>query len=190
MTQSIKGHGALEGVAVGGPKPNIRLPELVHLREIYRDAVPKLDKSPSIISIPWSAVRSITANTLSEDRWTFVWKDTGKEVVSFRPRKLAESIKIDLASKGFLELNDGKLSIPLETAKEVSTDFVPMSNDMGDYTEHFAHYMPYIETATDARAVVPKRLGRPATRRTAVPAFGNSFARVWPLRICFPFLVD
>ena len=185
----IHGHGHLEGIAPGGQKPEIRLPELIHIRELYRDAVAKLDQSPSIISIPWSAVRSVSTNTVSDDRWTFVFKDSGEDVGSFRPRKIAESLKIDLVSTGTLKLNDGALSVPLEGAEEVRTDFTPTSGDMGGFEEHFSLYMPYVETSANAPTVVPKKLGR-QTRRTSIPALGNSFARVYPFTACFLVEMD
>ena len=95
-TLAIKGHGALEGIAPNGRKPDLKLPELLDVREIYRDATPKIDDSPSIISIPWSAIRSVSTNTVSDDRWTFVRTDTGEVVHTVRPRKIAESLKIEL----------------------------------------------------------------------------------------------
>ena len=184
----IKGHGTLEGVDPDGTKPEVRLPELLHVREIYRDAVPRLEDSQSTISIPWSGVRSITTNTVSKDRWTFIRTDTGEEVHSVRPRKIAESIKIELLSSSTLKLNNGKDSVALGEVEELRTDFVPVSDKVGDFVDHFAHYLPYVETG-DAFPVLPKRLGR-ARRKSYVPAVGNSFAMAFPSPICFLIRLD
>ena len=184
----IKGHGALEGVRPDGTKPEVRLPELLHIREIYRDAVPRLEDSQSTISVPWSAVRSITTNTVSKDRWTFIRTDTGEEVHSVRPRKIAESIKIELLSSSTLKLNNGKVSVALGEVEELWTDFVPVGDKVGDFVDHFAHYLPYVETG-NAFPVLPKRLGR-ARRQTKAPAVGNSFAMAFPSPICFLIRLD
>lgn len=188
-SHDIKGHGQVLG-STRGEKPNLRLPELIHVQELYRDAVSRIDSSPTIISIPWSAVRSVAAETLTEDRWTFVWKESGEEVNTFRPRRIAETMRIDLVSSGVLEMNDGDLSVDLGQVQEVSTDFVPAHEDMGDFTDHFGYYTPYFQTANEAE-VAPVKVGR-QTQRTVTRALGNSFAsaRMWPFYVCFPFRVD
>ena len=186
-TLPIKGHGALEGIAPNGQKPDLQLPELLHIREIYRDATPKIDDSPSIISIPWSAIRSVSTNTVSDDRWTFIRTDTGEEVNTVRPRKIAESLKIELVSSGTLKLNNGKASVALSEVQELSTDFIPVRDDIGDFVDHFAHYLPYVETS-EAFHVIPKRLGRPRRKPTVAP-MGNSYATVFPDIICFLLLL-
>ena len=186
----IEGNGSIEGIAAGGIKPDIRLPEVVQMSELYRDAVAKLDKSPTIISIPWSAVRSMSTNVVSEDRWTFVFKDTGEEVNSFRPRKIAESIKIDLVSNATLTMNNGKVSVPLAGAEEVWTDFTPTHEMAGGFEDHFGYYMPYVETASGGREVAPKEIGRRQARSVRVPALANSFARIYPFAACFIVQVD
>ena len=186
----IEGNGAIEGIAAGGIKPEIRLPEVIHIRELYRDAIAKLDESPSIISIPWSAVRSMSTDVVSDDRWTFVFKDTGEEVNSFRPRKIAESIKVDLVSNATLTMNGGKVSVPLADVQAVRTDFTPTRGDMGAFEEHFAHYMPYVST-TEVAQVVPKKLGRQRTAPVRVSGLASSFAaRAWPWAACFIVQVD
>ena len=185
----IEGNGTLEDLIASGVKPDIRMPELIHIRELYRDAVAKLDESPSIISIPWSAVRSMSTNAVSEDRWTFVFKETGEEVNSFRPRKIAESIKIDLVSNATLTMNGGRVSVPLASAEEVWTDFTPTRADMGAFEDHFTHYMPYVGT-DEVAEVVPKKLGRP--RQSArLSGFGNAFAApMFPWAACFLVQLD
>ncbi len=186
-TLPIKGHGALEGIAPNGQKPDLHLPELLHIREIYRDATPKIDDSPSIISIPWSAIRSVRTNTVSDHRWTFTRTDTGEEVNTVRPRKIAESLKIELVSSSTLKLNNGKASVALSRVQELWTDFIPIRDDIGDFVDHFAHYMPYVDTS-EAFHVIPKRLG-PPRRRATVPPMGNSYATVWPDIMCFLLLM-
>jgi hypothetical protein len=185
----IEGHGAVAGIAPSGVRPDIRIPELIHIRELYKDAVAKLDASPSIISVPWSAVASMSTEVVSEDRWTFVFKDTGAEVNSFRPRKIAESIKIDLVSNATLTMNGGKVSVPLAGIEEVRTDFTPMHENAGGFEDHFDHYMPYVSTA-DVAEVVPKKLGKP-TQSATISGFGNAFAaRFFPFTACFLVQVD
>ncbi len=185
----IEGNGAVEGIAPGGARPDFRMPELIHIRELYRDAVARLDQSPSIISIPWSGVRSMSTNVVSEDRWTFVFKDTGEEVNSFRPRKIAESIKIDLVSNATLTMNNGKDSIPLAGTEEVWTDFTPSHDEAGGFEDHFGHYMPYVGT-DEVAEVIPKKLGR-ATQSARISGFGNAFAaRMWPFPVCFLVQMD
>lgn len=192
-SHAVKGRGRLLGSAGFNPKPDVRVPPLVNVQELYPGASPKLAKSPTIISIPWSAVTGISAETLSEDRWTFVVKDTGEEVITFRPRQVAESLRFDLVSSGVLEMNDGEVSVDLAEVSDVSTEFVPMSDDMGGYTDHFAFYLPYVEIGPNAPEVQPREVGQRRGRSAPIPALANSFAaagaRVWPYSLCFPFRV-
>jgi len=187
---AIRGHGALAGSPAGRPKPEVRIPSLVDVQELYPGARSRLDKSPTIIRIPWPAVAGIAAETFSEDRWTFVIKETGEEIITFRPRKVAESLRIDLVSSGVLEMNDGKIPVDLASVTEVATEFIPTSHDMGGYTDHFALYLPYVEIAEHAPEIEPKQLGVPRTQ-SPMPTMGHSFAatRMYPWSICYPFRV-
>ncbi len=182
-TVGLNGHAQVVGVEHNSSQPKILLPELVKMTEIYGSSIKSLmEKSHSIISIPWSAVHSISTHKVSKNRWTFIREDTGNEVQTFRPRKLAESLKIELRSTATLKFNDGKLSVPLSEVRELGTDFIPVSNEVGDFSDHFAYYMPYVETGNKPFGVKPKELGK---RNQQTPSFGNSFAMVIPLMVCF-----
>jgi hypothetical protein len=158
----IKGNGSVEMQVIASTDPKIFVPELVRMRELYGTGIKShVDKCPSVISIPSNAIVSITTSELSKARWTFVRVDNGEEVTSFRPRQLAETIKIDLSSAGTLKLDDGKVTIPLETARELRMEYVPEKIEPGfdPYTDHFGHYFDYVERpAALDYAVVPKRM--------------------------------
>jgi hypothetical protein len=192
---ALRGHGRLIGSAGSNTKPDVRIPSLVDVQELYPGARPKLESSPTIIRIPWTSVGAVSQGDLSEDRWTFVTRDTGEEVITFRPRKVAESLRFDLVSSGVLRMNDGEFSVSLGEVQEVSTEFVPTSHDTGDFTDHFAFYMPYVEVGPNAPEIKPQQVGAPATGSPMpMPTLGHSFAavgaRMWPWSTCFPFRVD
>jgi hypothetical protein len=189
VTHPLKGNVTVSGVAPRGGNPGIRLPEVIQVRELYPNSVGNFENSPTVISIPWTAVRGVSADVLSEDRWTFVWKETQEEVVSFRPRRVAESIRIDIVSEATLAV-EGSKAIPLGSVSQVRTEFVPAHEDMGDFTEHFAHYMPYIETAASANPVQPRKVGGSSSRPVNVPGASAAFARLWPFYACFVIEVD
>jgi len=174
-TISIKGNGSVEAHGIASTNPKIFIPEIVRMKEFYGDAVKShVDKCPSVISIPSSAIRSVTTSEVSPSRYTFVRADNGEEVNSFRPRQIAETIKIDLSSAGTLKLDDGKVNIPLDSARELRVEYAPERVDPGfdAYADHFGHYFDYIEkpAALDFN-VIPKKVsgGSSSTQ------FGNHF---------------
>ncbi len=189
VTQPLKGNITVGGIAPGGGNPDIRLPEVIQIRELYPNSVGNFKSSPTVISIPWTAVRGVSADVLSEDRWTFVWKESQEEVLTFRPRRVAESIRIDIVSEAILAVG-GSQQIPLGSVSQVRTEFVPAHEDMGDFTEHFAHYMPYIETATSMDPVQPRKLGGSPSRPVNVAGASAAFARMWPFFSCFVIEVN
>src|SRR3989442_1435573 len=161
-TIAIKGNGSVEAQSIGSGEPKIFVPELVRMKEFYGEGVKsRVDKCPSVVSIPSNAIRSITTSEVSKARYTFVRADNGEEVSSFRPRQVAETIKIDLSSAGVLKLDDGKVNIPLDTTRELRAEYAPEKVQPGfdPYTDHFGHYFSYIErpAALDFD-VVPRRL--------------------------------
>src|SRR5213083_2269936 len=161
-TIAIKGNGLVEAQGIVFPEPKIFVPELVRMKEFYGEGVKsRVDKCPSVISIPSNAIRSISTSEVSKARYTFVRADNGEEVTGFRPRQIAETIKIDLSSAGVLKLDDGKVNIPLGTARELRAEYVPERVDPGSdpFADHFNHYFSYIErpAALDFD-VVPKRI--------------------------------
>ena len=186
-TMTIKGNGAVSAAALDASQPQIIVPEIVRMKEFYGDAVKsKVDLCPSVISIPYSAIRSVTTDAVSAARYTFVRADNGEEVNTFRPRQVAETIKIDLSSAGTLKLDHGKVSIPLETTRELRVEYAPVGQvaASGDaYADHFSHYFAYVErpAALDFD-VVPKKLGG---NSAPMPRIGNNFMAfdVWPY--CF-----
>src|SRR5205823_8493036 len=159
---AIKGNGAVEAPLVASSDPKIFVPEIVRMKEFYGDAVKShVDKCPSVISIPKTAIHSVTTSEVSPSRYTFVRADNGEEVNSFRPRQVAETIKIDLSSAGILKLDEGKVNIPLETARELRVEYTPEKIEPGfdPYRDHFGHYFAYVErpAALDFD-VIPRRI--------------------------------
>lgn len=186
-TLAITGKGTVEAAGIAPTDPKIFVPELVRMKEFYGDSVrSRVDKCPTVISIPSNAIRSMTTTEVTKFRWTFVRADNNEEVNSFRPRQIAETIKIDLSSAGTLKLNGGKVNIPLETARELHLEHSPDLVDRTDlgYPDHFAHYLPYIErpAALDFD-VVPRRLGG---NSAPTPKVGHHFMMVDDYAMCAP----
>src|SRR5438093_951330 len=132
------------------------------MKEFYGNSVKShVDQCPSVISIPAAAIRSVTTEEVSKARYTFVRADTGEEVTTFRPRRIAEIIKIDLSSAGTLKLDNGKMNIALDTARELRLEYSPdRASSMDPFADHFNHYFAYVErpAALDFN-VVPRKLG-------------------------------
>jgi len=159
---AIKGHGAVEAKPIASADTKIMVPELIRMKEFYgSDVKSHVDKCPGTISIPRNTIRSVTATELTASRYTFVRTDTGEEVTSFRPRQLADAIRIELSSAGTLKLDGGKVNIPLDTARELRVEYIPEKAASTDpLPDHFHHYFPYIErpAALDFD-VVPRKVG-------------------------------
>src|SRR5262249_29586626 len=95
-TITLKGNGSLQTSLAATEQPKVSIPEVVRMSEFYGTGVKaNFKKCPSVIEIPLSAIRSITASSVTKDRWTFVRADTGAEVNTFRPRQIAEGLKIE-----------------------------------------------------------------------------------------------
>jgi hypothetical protein len=175
-TIAIKGNGSVEAPGIASAEPKIFIPEVVRMKEFYGDTVKShVDKCPSVLSIPANAIRSLTTSEVSQSRYTFVRADNGEEVNSFRPRQIAETIKIDLSSAGVLKLDDGKVNIPLETARELRVDYAPekIAPGFDAYADHFGHYFGYIErpAALDFD-VIPKKVNGGSS---STPNVGHHF---------------
>ena len=175
-TIAIKGNGLVEARGIASTDPKIFIPEIVRMKEFYGDGVKShVDKCPSVISIPKTAIHSVTTTEVSPSRYTFVRADNGEEVTTFRPRQVAGEIKIDLSSAATLKLDDGKVNIPLETARELTVDYAPEKIDPGfdPYADHFGHYFDYIEkpAALDFN-VIPKKVSGGSI---STPKIGNHF---------------
>src|SRR5438445_9305939 len=156
------------------------------MKEFYGNSVKShVAQCPSVISIPSGAIRSVTTVEVSKARYTFVRADNGEEVNSFRPRQIAETIKIDLSSTGVLKLDDGKVNIPLETARELRVEYTPEKVEPGfdAFADHFGHYFSYVERppALDF-AVVPKRI---SGNSSPTPKVGHHFMMLDEYVVCF-----
>jgi hypothetical protein len=185
---SIKGNGAVETRGKVSTDAKIVVPELIRMKEFYgNDVKSHVDKCPGVISIPRSAIRGVTATELTAARYTFVRTDTGEEVTTFRPRQVADAIKIDLSSAGTLKLDDGKVNIPLETARELRVEYTTEKVDSADqFADHFHHYFPYVErpAALDFD-VVPRKVGQVgAPAPTAGPHAGHHFMMLDSFIMC------
>ena len=174
-TLAIKGNGSVEPGGIASTDPHIFVPELVRMKEFYGSSVKShVDQCPTVITIPSAAITSVTTSEVSPTRYTFLRSDTGAEIESFRPRQIAETLKIDLLSAGTLRLDNGKVNIPLETARELRMQYQPDRTDEIDpFAAHFNHYFDYVErpAALDFLAV-PKKLGGGSS---VTPKVGHQF---------------
>ena len=140
-----------------------------------------------MISIPYAAIKSITTVETSPTRYTFVRADNGKEIVTFRPRKIAETLKFELSSDAVMKL-DGGTSVALSTMKEVHAEYAPEDASVvagvDAFTAHFPHYNAYLDRPGNANFdVLPKNLGQAPS---PTPRVGNNFAApMWPWYMCF-----
>jgi hypothetical protein len=135
------------------------------------------------MSSPRNAIHSVKATELTSARYTFVRSDTGAEVTTFRPRQLADAIKIELSSAGILKLEDSKMNIPLDTAGELRVEYTPEKQASSDpFADHFHHYFPYIErpAALDFD-VVPRKVGAASS---ATPHVGHRFMMLDNILVC------
>src|SRR5262245_34067309 len=172
---AIKGHGVVEAKPIASADAKILVPELIRMKEFYgSDVKSHVDQCPSTISIPRNAIRTIAASELTPARYTFVRTDTGEEVTSFRPLQVADAIKIELSSAGALKLDNGKVNIALDAARELRVEYtVDRAPSADPFADHFHHYFPYIErpAALDFD-VVPRKAG---AQSSPTPHVGHHF---------------
>lgn len=183
---TIKGKGVIEAAGVASADPKIVAPELIRMKEFYgNDVKSHIDLCPGLISIPRNAIRSVTTSEVTPMRYTFVRSDNGEEVTTFRPRQVADALKIDLSSAGTLKMEEGKVNIPLHTARELRVEYTAEKVDSADpMADHFHHYFPYVErpAALDFD-VVPRRVG--ATNDPApAPHVGHHFMMLDAFILC------
>jgi hypothetical protein len=187
-TLSLKGHGVVETKAVATGKPSVSLREAVKMTEIYGDDIKaRLENCPTIIEIPYSAIKSVSTAKVTPDRYTFVRADNGEEIDSFRPRQIAETAKIELSSDSVLKLDNGKTSINLSSLQELVSNYAPDVKDAypNQYMDHFVHYMQYIDRPPAADFVaVPKKVTG-ATSSSITPHVGNQFMMFDGTMMCF-----
>jgi hypothetical protein len=180
---TIKGRGVVDAKPIASVD-KILVPELIRMKEFYgNDVKSHVDLCPSTISIPRNTIRNITATELTASRYTFVRTDTGEEVTSFRPRQVADAIKIELSSAGTLKLDGGKMNIPLDTARELRVEYTQEKVTSADpFADHFHHYFPYIErpAALDFD-VVPRKVGATSS---PTPHAGHRFMMLDNTTLC------
>ena len=185
---SLKGNYAVETAAKAVAKPDYKIPELVRMQELYGNNIhSRVNECPIVISIPYAAIKSIAAADLSQDRYTFVRSDNGQEINTFRPRKVADTLRIELSSDAVLKMEDGKTAVAMNTMKEVHTEYSPdapaTQAEIDAFTAHFSHYYDYLDRPAGANyTAVPKNLsGHSASN----PKVGNRFAMYWPYVECY-----
>jgi hypothetical protein len=180
----IKGKGFVDATGVAAADPKIFAPELIRMKEFYgNDVKSHVDQCPGLISIPRTAIHSITTSEVSPSRYTFVRADNGEEVTTFRPRQVAAVLKFDLSSAGTLKLEDGKVNIPLETTRELRVEYTAEKVAAADpFADHFHHYLPYVErpAALDFD-VVPRKVGGTSA---ADPHVGHHFMMLDNVILC------
>jgi hypothetical protein len=181
---ALRGKGAVEAKPIATAGSKILVPELIRMKEFYgEDVKSHVDRCPGIISIPRDTIRNITATELTKARYTFVRTDTGEEVTSFRPRQVADEIKIELSSAGNLKLDGGKVNIALDTARELRVEYTAeRASSQDPFADHFHHYFPYIErpAALDFD-VVPRKVGGTSA---PAPHAGHRFMMLDNVTLC------
>src|SRR5881394_2338336 len=81
---ALKGNYSIETAAKPAGKPDYKIPELVRMQELYGNNIhSRVTECPTVINIPYAAIKSITTADVSQDRYTFVRSDNGEEIVSF-----------------------------------------------------------------------------------------------------------
>ncbi|HYR84792.1 MAG TPA: hypothetical protein VE422_12000 [Terriglobia bacterium] len=185
----FKGHGAIQVSDPGSSRAIVNVPEVVRMKELFSSALkPLLDRAPKTISIPWSGIRRVGTEKVTDARYTFVRKDTGEEVETFRPRKIAESIRIELTSSGALDFGASKASFGLQGVKAIWIEYLPRDMAGGNpFVEHFHHYLHYVQRpAGYAFDVEPRKINGSVGVAARI---GNSFW-VGGEALCFLVGVD
>jgi hypothetical protein len=186
---TFKGRGIVDAKPIASADSRILVPELIRMKEFYgNDLKSHVDNCPSVISIPRNTVRAVNATELTSARYTFVRTDTGEEVTSFRPRQVADALKIELSSAGTLRLDGGKMNIPLDVARELRVEYTVEKRTAADtFADHFHHYLPYVErpAALDFD-VVPRKVGAASSPTSHV---GHHFMMLDSSSLCSPVAV-
>jgi hypothetical protein len=171
----FKGHSTIGTSQAESSPAVVKVPELVRLKELFGSGIkPLLDHAPNNISIPWSSIRTVSTAEVSASRFTFVRKDNGEEIETFRPRNIAETVRIQLSSLGHLGFNPLKSDIELDKVKEIWIEQVPGSRDTADaYRDHFHHYLHYIDRPAGQNFDVEPR--KTSGAQSYTPRVGNSF---------------
>jgi hypothetical protein len=185
---TLKGNYSVETDAKAAGKPEYKIPELIRMQELYGNNIhSRVNECPTVISIPYAAIKSIAAADLSPDRYTFVRSDNGQEIVSFRPRKVADTLRIELSSDAVMRAEGGKSMVAMNTMKEVHTEYAPdapaTQAEIDAFAAHFTHYYDYLDRPAGANfQAVPKKLGG---KSSPTPHVGNHFAPFYPWYACY-----
>jgi hypothetical protein len=185
-TVTLRGNYAIETASKSTGKPEYKIPELIHMQELYGNNIhSRVNECPTVISIPYAAIKSIAAADISPDRYTFVRSDNGQEIATFRPRKVADTLRIELSSDVIWK-GDGK-SLAMNEMKEVHTEYSPdapaTQAEIDAFSAHFSHYYAYLDRPAGANfQAVPKKLGG---NSAALPNVGHHFARFYPFTACY-----
>jgi hypothetical protein len=170
----FKGRGVLTVAEAAKTAPVVKVPEIVRMKELYGEGVePLFSRSPEMISIPWTAIRSVRTEKVTDVRYTFIRKDNGQELETFRPRQVAESIRIEVSSIGRLDFDHAKLAFGADVG-EIRIEHVPQHlTSATPIVEHFHHYMHYVKRPSGKDYdVEPKRVSH---ARRVSPLTGNLF---------------
>ena len=186
----FKGHSTIKAASdPEGSTAVVKVPELVRMKELYGDGfTPLIDRVADHIDIAWSGIRTVKTEKVTDSRYTFVRKDNGEEITSFRPRNIAESLRIELGSFEGLQFNGLKREINAAEVKEIWIEQVPKDMSTADvYPDHFHQYFHYIARAASQNFDVEPRKLTGAISRS--PRVGQSF---WidMLVLCGPIRID
>jgi hypothetical protein len=121
-----------------------------------------------------------------------VRSDNGQEIASFRPRKVADTLRIELSSDAVMKAEGGKSLVAMNTMKEVHTEYAPdapaTQAEIDAFAAHFSHYYDYLDRPAGANfQAVPKKLG--GNSAVTPPHVGNHFAPMWPYFACYVIAV-
>jgi hypothetical protein len=186
---AFSGRGAIDVADARSTTPTVNVPELVRMKELYGEAVkPILKAASKTISIPWSGIGVISTEKVSDVRYTFVRKDNGEEVETFRPRKIAETIRIQLNSGGTMRFDQGKTNVDLQKISQIWIEYLPQNMNSGGYEEHFHHYLHHVVRPAGKDFEVEPRKLSPVSRVT--PRIGNSLWMYGDVVFCYLVRLD
>jgi hypothetical protein len=184
-TTVLSSGGWIDTEDVPWPAPQIEVPELVELSEIYGGGIRlKTNKHSSVISVPLSRIRRLAAHRATSELYSFVRADTGLAIESFRPRRLAESVALDLARNAVLCLDDG-MSIPLESAREIWIESDRANSHPDMFGDHSLHDFECIDGSSQQDfVVIPRRV---EDLSSWIPEGGPAMLEPLPLRFMVAF---
>lgn len=173
----FKGSGVINTVETATASTVVNVPELVRISELYGPGTKSLvGRAKNILTIPWSSIRKVSTEEVTAARYTFVRKDSGEDIASFRPRQVAESVRIDLTSMGAIAFN--RATTPFNSdVRLIKVEHVPQSVTSDDpVQQHFHHYLHYfVRPSASMFDVVPRKVSGRASVAPRLPRFAQSF---------------